>query len=81
MSNEVTKALALQPPIMYETYNICEIVGQSRLAKFSIRTLQNICSALELDVASSRTWKLLKALTLWPGVAIKLVRLTRICRD
>ena len=37
---------------VYETYNICEIVGQSRLAKFSIRTLQNICSALELDVAS-----------------------------
>ena len=31
MSNEVTKALALQHPIMY---NICEIVGQSRLAKF-----------------------------------------------
>ena len=52
MSNEVTKALALQHPIMYETYNICEIVGQSRLAKFSIRTQQNICAALELDVAS-----------------------------
>ena len=52
MSNEVLKALALQHPIMYETYNICEIVGQSRLAKFSIRTLQNICAALELDVAS-----------------------------
>ena len=52
MSNEVTKALALQHPIMYETYNICEIVGQPRLAKFSIRTMQNICAALELDVAS-----------------------------
>ena len=52
MSKEVTKALALQHPIMYETYNICEIVGQCRLAKFSIRTLQNICAALELDVAS-----------------------------
>ena len=52
MSNEVMKALALQHPIMYETYNICEIVGQSKLAKFSIRTLQNICAALELDVAS-----------------------------
>ena len=51
MSNEVTKALALQHPIMYETYNICEIVGQSRLAKFSIQTLQKICAALELDVA------------------------------
>ena len=31
MSNKVTKALALQHPIMYETYNICEIVGQSSL--------------------------------------------------
>ena len=38
--------------MMYETYNICEIVGQSSLAKFAIRTLQNICAALELDVAS-----------------------------
>ena len=44
MSNEITKALALQPPIMYETYNICEIVGQSRLVKFSIRTLRTGCS-------------------------------------
>ena len=52
MSNEVTKALTRQYPIMYETYNICEILGQSKLAKFSIWTLQNICAALELDVAS-----------------------------
>ena len=52
MFNEVTKALALQHSTIYETYNICEIVGQSRLAKVSIRTLQNICASLELDVAS-----------------------------
>ena len=52
MSNKVTKALALQHLIMYETYSICEIVGQPRLAKFLIRILQNICAALELDVAS-----------------------------
>ena len=52
MSNEVTKALALQHPIMCETHNICEIVGRSRLAKFLIRTLHNICTVFELDVAS-----------------------------
>ena len=52
MSKEVTKALTLQHPIVYETYNICEIVDQSKLAKFSIQTLKNICAALELDVAS-----------------------------
>ena len=52
MSKEVTKALTLQHPIVYETYNIREIVDQSKLAKFSIQTLKDICAALELDVAS-----------------------------
>ena len=74
MSNEVTKALALQHP-----------VGQCRLAKFSIRTLQNICAALELDVASmigKRKQPYMEIIeAFWPGVAVKLVRLTRICRD
>ena len=40
MSNEVTKALALQHPIMYETYNICEIVGQS---VFDTNTAEHLC--------------------------------------
>ena len=40
MSNEVTKALALQHPIMYETYNICEIVGQS---VFDTKTAEHLC--------------------------------------
>ena len=52
MTSEVTKTFALQHPIMYEKYNICEIVCQSKLSKFSIPTLQKICAALELDVAS-----------------------------
>ena len=61
MSKEVTKALTLQHPIVYETYNICEIVDQSKLAKFSIQTLKDICAALELDVASM-TWQVQAAL-------------------
>ena len=80
MSKEVMKALTLQHPIVYETYNICEIVDQSKPAKFSIQTLKDICAALELDVASMTwqvqaallIWKLLKAF--WPGVAVKLVQ-------
>ena len=52
MKSEVTKTFALQHPIMYEKYNICEIVCQSKLSKFSIPTLQKICAALEKDVAS-----------------------------
>ena len=52
MKSEVTKMFPLQHPIMYEKDNICEIVCQSKLSKFSIPTLQKICAALELDVAS-----------------------------
>ena len=57
-SNE---SVTLQHPIVYETYNICEIVDQSKLAKFSIQTLKDICAALELDVASM-TWQVQAAL-------------------
>ena len=52
MTSEVTKRLALQHPIMYQKYNICEIVCQSKLSKFSVSTLQKICAALDLDIAS-----------------------------
>ena len=34
---------------MFEKYNICEIVCQSKLSKFSVQMLQEICSTLELD--------------------------------
>ena len=89
MSNEVTKALALQRPIMYETYNICESVDQSKLAKFSIRTQQKICAALELDVASmTGKWKQ-PYMEIIEGVVARcgcktsrvVVRLIRIYRD
>ena len=46
------KTFALQHPIMFDKYNICEIVCQSKLSKFSIEILREICTALELDVSS-----------------------------
>ena len=46
------KTFALQHPIMFEKYNIGEIVRQSKLSKFSVGMLQEICTALELDVSS-----------------------------
>ena len=45
-------ATKLEHPIMYEKYNICGIVCQSKLSKFSVSTLQKICAALDLDIAS-----------------------------
>ena len=52
LTEEVMKTFALQHPIMFEKHNICEIVCQSKLSKFSVWMLQKICSALELDVSS-----------------------------
>ena len=52
LTEEVMKTFALQHPIMFEKYNICEIVCQSKLSKFSVAVLKEICTALELDVYS-----------------------------
>ena len=34
---------------MYDTYNICDGVSQSKLDKFSISDLQGICGSFQLD--------------------------------
>ena len=52
LTEEVMKTFALQHPIMFGKYNICEIVCQSKLSKFSVGMLHEICTALELDVSS-----------------------------
>ena len=52
LTEEVMKTFILQHPIMFEKYNICEIVCQSKLSKFSVQMLQEICSAFELDISS-----------------------------
>ena len=52
LTEEVIKTFALQHPITFEKYSICEIVCQSKLSKFSVGMLQEICSALEVDVFS-----------------------------
>ena len=52
LTDEVMKTFSLEHPIMFDKYNICELVRQDRLSKFSIRLLHEICTALELDVTS-----------------------------
>ena len=52
LTEEEMKTFALQHSIMFEKYNICEIVCQSKLSKFSVAMLKEICTALELDVYS-----------------------------
>ena len=47
------KTFALQHPIMHDKYDICEIVCQPKLSKFSVGMLRDICTALELEVSST----------------------------
>ena len=44
--------MSIQHPIMYDTHNICEIVACSRLSKFTVQMLQDICSFYQLDISS-----------------------------
>ena len=52
LRNEVMAEMSIQHPIMYDTHNICEIVACSRLSKFSVQMLQDICSFYQLDISS-----------------------------
>lgn len=53
LTDEVMTTFALQHPIMFDKYNICEIMFQpSKLSKFTIEMLREICTALELDISS-----------------------------
>ena len=52
LTSEVMEAFAPQHPIMVDTHNICDLVCQSKLAKFQIKTLQNFCNSLEMDLSA-----------------------------
>ena len=51
LSNEVMSEISIQHPIMYDTHNICEIVADSKLTKFSVQMLQDMCNFYQLDIA------------------------------
>ena len=51
LSKEVLNEVSIQHPLMYDTYNICDYVSQSKLNEFSISVLQDICSSFQLDTS------------------------------
>ena len=51
LSKEVLDEVSIQHPIMYDTYNICDYVSQSKLEKFCVSVLQDICSSFQLDTS------------------------------
>ena len=52
MRQEVLDEISIQHPITFETYNICEMAAASKLQKFSIAMLQDICKHYELDTST-----------------------------
>ena len=51
MCQEVMDEVSLQHPITYESFNICEMAVTSKLSKFSISMLQDICKHHDLDTS------------------------------
>ena len=51
ISKQVLNEVSIQHPIMYDTYNICDCVSQSKLDKFSISVLQDMCGSFQLDTS------------------------------
>ena len=49
--NDILQDMALTHPICYDNYNICELAANSKLTKFSIQMLQNICDFFEISTA------------------------------
>ena len=48
---EVMNEIAIVHPIIYDSYNLCEI-SSSKLKSFSVKMLQDICLYLSLDTST-----------------------------
>ena len=51
LGKQVLNEVSIQHSIMYYTYNICDCVSQSKLDKFSISVLQDMCGSFQLDTS------------------------------
>lgn len=52
LGNQVQREIALQHPIVFDCYNICDLVKDDKLqAKFNILMLKKMCEHFEIDVS------------------------------
>lgn len=52
LTDNIIKDIGLIHPIMFESHNLCELATSSKLSKFSIAMLQEICIFYEQDTSS-----------------------------
>jgi len=50
LRSEILQEVALSHSICYDSYNICELIADSKLSKFSIQMLQNICEHFDIPI-------------------------------
>ena len=61
LRSEILQEVSLSHPICYDSYYICELIADSKLSKFAIQMLQNICEhfdipTTDIKVKRSRGW-------------------------
>ena len=44
LSNAVMREVSLEHPIVYDCYNICDLISSSKLSSFSIQMLREFCN-------------------------------------
>ena len=49
--NEAASEIAAKHSIVYNAYNLCEMVSQKKLNEFSITILKDICASFGIDTA------------------------------
>ena len=51
LSNAVMREVSLEHSIVYDCYNICDLISSSKLSSFSIQMLQEFCNFFEIDTS------------------------------
>lgn len=51
LSNAVMREVSLEHPIVYDCYNICDLISSSKLSSFSIQMLKEFCNFFEIDTS------------------------------
>ena len=51
LSNAVMRELSLEHPIVYDCYNICDLINSFKLSSFSVQMLKEFCNFFEIDTS------------------------------
>ena len=53
----ILQEVALRHPICYDSYNICELLAASKLSRFAIQILQDICELFDIPITDIKVKK------------------------